>query len=99
MLMNLYPIFRQRRDIERWRATVDLLLCIEPWNAALIGERGMLHYRLGAARAAEADLERYVEAAGTGAAQATARRLLTELRSRGPALDKDAADDRESYRP
>lgn len=93
MLMNLHAIFRHRRDIERWRSVLDLLLCLEPWNATLIGERGMLHYRLGDARAAAADLERYVEAAGAGATQATAMRLLTELKSRTMGMDTKLPDD------
>lgn len=82
MLLNLHTIFRERRDIERWRLVVDLLLCIEPWNAALVGERGMLHYRLGDAEAALADLESYVDAAGTDGAGSGALRLLDQLRSR-----------------
>ncbi|MGI8423711.1 MAG: SirB1 family protein, partial [Chloroflexota bacterium] len=60
MLNNLHVSFRERRDLERWRAVIDLQLCIEPWNAALVGERGMLSYRLGLHREALDDLERYV---------------------------------------
>lgn len=93
MLTNLHHVFRGRRDIERWHTVVDLLLCIEPWNATLIGERGMLHYRLGAVRAAQADLERYVDAAGAEAAGAGALRLLGELRARERALDNDTLND------
>lgn len=93
MLLNLHVVFRERRDIERWRSVVDLLLCIEPWNATLIGERGMLHYRLGDSQAALADLERYVEAAGTGAAQPGALRLLDELRARDLEREQEVQDD------
>ena len=96
MLTNLHHVFRGRRDIPRWRSTVDLLLCLEPWNAGLIGERGMLHYRLGDVRSAQADLERYVDAVGGGTAHTSALRLLDELRARSVVLDKEAADDRES---
>lgn len=82
MLRNLYPTFRTARDIPRWRAVLDLLLCIEPWNAQLVGERGMLHYRLGDPEAALTDLEQYVHAAGRDTASSGALRLLDELRSR-----------------
>ena len=92
MLTNLHHVFRGRRDIERWRSTVDLLLCIEPWNASLIGERGMLHYRLGSTGAAQQDLETYVDAAGTEAAHATALRLLGELRARESGTGQGASE-------
>ncbi len=80
MLNNLHVAFRSARDMERWHATVDLLLRIEPWNATLTGERGMLNYRLGNAPAALDDLERYVEATGRPQVSAGALRLLDELR-------------------
>ena len=94
MLNNLHLVFREQRDIARWHMTVELLLILEPWNAALTGERGMLHYRLGEPRKALADLERYVAALSSdGAAgprlsaapespavSAGALRLLDELR-------------------
>ena len=80
MLNNLHVAFRSARDMERWHATVDLLLRIEPWNATLTGERGMLNYRLGNAAAALDDLERYVEATGRPQVSAGALRLLDELR-------------------
>ncbi len=82
MLNNLHTVFRQRRDHTRWLATVELLLCIEPWNARLVGERGMLHYRLGEPEQALADLERYVNAGEPEAVSSGALRLLDELRLR-----------------
>lgn len=93
MLLNLHVVFREQRDISRWRSVVDLLLCLEPWNATLIGERGMLHYRLGDSQAALADLERYVEATGAGFAPPGALRLLDELRAHDLGLDKEVQDD------
>ncbi|MCC7364227.1 MAG: transglutaminase family protein [Dehalococcoidia bacterium] len=82
MLGNLHVIFRERRDLDRWLAVVELQLAIEPWNAQLVGERGMLHYRLGSHTSALADLERYVGANGPQAVSAGALRLLDELRLR-----------------
>lgn len=82
MLNNLHMIFRDARDLTRWRMVVELLLVIEPWNAALVGERGMLHYRLGAPADALLDLERYVAASGQRSVNSGALRLLDELRLR-----------------
>lgn len=80
MLNNLHIIFRASRDLGRWLQTVDFLLCIEPWNAALVGERGMLNYRLGHPARALQDLERYASAGEAESLTAGARRLLRELR-------------------
>jgi regulator of sirC expression with transglutaminase-like and TPR domain len=80
MLNNLHTVFRASRDLSRWLMTIELLLCIEPWNAALVGERGMLHYRLGRPNNALEDLERYVGAGDAESLTAGARRLLRELR-------------------
>ena len=82
MLRNLHAAFRECRDLDRWRTTVELCLVLEPWNAALVGERGMLHYRLGDPSAALADLQRYVGAAKPDGVSAGALRLLQELRLR-----------------
>lgn len=82
MLNNLHLIFRERRDPGRWLQVVDLLLCIEPWNATLVGERGMLNYRLGRPEQALHDLERYVAAGEPQTVSAGALRLLDELRTR-----------------
>ncbi len=82
MLNNLRAAFRQRRDPARWLATVELALVIEPWNAALVGQRGMLLYRLGRPAEALEDLERYVGAGQRDTVAAGALRLLDELRLR-----------------
>jgi regulator of sirC expression with transglutaminase-like and TPR domain len=91
MLNNLHGIFREARDMDRWLATVELLLRIEPWNATLVGERGMLYYRQGQPERALADLERYVGAAAPGAVSSGARRLLDELRLRQERGSEDLA--------
>ena len=80
MLRNLHMVFRERRDLERWRGVVELSVRLEPWNASLVGERGMLHYRLGDAGLALADLQRYVEATAPESLSNGAVRLLDELR-------------------
>ncbi len=82
MLTNLQILFRDLRDLDRWLAVVELRLRIEPWNAALVGERGMLHYRLGSPALALADLERDGEAGGRAAVGPGAVRLVNQLRSR-----------------
>ena len=80
MLLNLRNTFQEAKDIERWHACVDLLLCIEPWNASLTGERGMLAFRLGDSPGALDDLERYVAATSPETSSGGARRLLQQLR-------------------
>lgn len=80
MLNNLLVIFREERDLERWYAVLELQILLEPWNARLVGERGMLHYRLGRAEPALADLEAYVSATDGPAPSPGALRLLDQLR-------------------
>jgi regulator of sirC expression with transglutaminase-like and TPR domain len=82
MLNNLHVTFRERRDLNRWLATVELQHRLEPWNAAFVGERGMLNYRLGNMEAALTDLERYVSGGAQPDANPGAIRLLDELRLR-----------------
>lgn len=82
MLNNLHAIFRDRRDLERWFAVLELQARLEPWNAALVGERGMLHFRLGRLDDALRDLEAYVSAGDRPEASPGAVRLLDQLRLR-----------------
>lgn len=82
MLNNLHTIFRDRRDLDRWYAVLELQLRLEPWNAALVGERGMLHYRLGRADQAFHDLEAYVASGDRLETSTGAIRLLDQLRLR-----------------
>lgn len=82
MLNNLHINFRNRRDLPRWLDVVELQHRLEPWNAAFVGERGMLNYRLGNMQAAMEDLEAYVLAADTPRTNTSAIRLLDQLRLR-----------------
>ena len=82
MLNNLHSTFRERRDLQRWLAVVELQLRLEPWNALLVGERGMLLYRTGDLEGALRDLERYVSAGDAPEANPRALRLLDQLRLR-----------------
>ncbi|GAB4337688.1 MAG: SirB1 family protein [Dehalococcoidia bacterium] len=82
MLNNLRAAYRVHRDISRWLDTVELQIRLEPWNASLVGERGMLRYRLGQHHLALHDLERYVGASERETAHRGAVRLLDELRLR-----------------
>jgi regulator of sirC expression with transglutaminase-like and TPR domain len=83
MLRNLQLAFRQAGDTRRRLDVVELWLRLEPWNATLVGERGMLQYRLGRPDRALIDLQRYVEAAAPESVSGPARRLLEHLRLRG----------------
>lgn len=80
MLNNLLMVFREQRDLERWYSVLELQLRLEPWNTNLVGERGMLHYRLGRMEAALEDLEVYVSASEGEVASRGALRLLDQLR-------------------
>ena len=82
MLNNLHALFRQQSDPRAWRETVELLLELQPWDTNLIGERGMLNYRLGRHEQALTDLEQYAAATGEQALSTGARRLLDDLRLR-----------------
>lgn len=82
LLANLRASYRERTDLERWFAAVELALVLEPWNGRLYGERGLLHYRMHRYEEALADLERYAALEGQGSLRAGALRLLGELRAR-----------------
>ena len=88
MLNNLHVTYRERRDLQRWLAVVELQLRLEPWNSMLVGERGMLHYRLGDLEGAMRDLEAYVSAAQLPEANPGALRLLDQLRLRYGGLEE-----------
>ena len=81
MLTNLRRSYRQTADFDRWLVAADLQLQIEPWNVSLVGERGMLNYRLGNVHEAETDLERFVDADTDRASEVGATRLLDRIRS------------------
>lgn len=80
MLHNLHGIYRGLEDRDNLLHVVELLVRLEPWNAGLYGERGLLHYRLGNASRAVDDLERYLSQPGPESAAPYARRALSELR-------------------
>lgn len=82
MLNNLHVVYRERRDLACWLAVVELQHRLEPWNAVLVGERGMLHYRLGNLEDAMNDLEAYVAATDRPEMNPGAIRLLDQLRLR-----------------
>ncbi len=66
MLRNLHLMFREKQDVGRRLDVVELSLRLEPWNATLVGERGMLYYRLGEPGRALDDLQQYVGAVSPG---------------------------------
>ncbi len=81
MLVNLCVAYQGTGDSQRWVAALGFRLRLEPWNAALYLERGLLHYQQGEEALALADLERYV---GSGEPDLNPRalRVLDTLRSR-----------------
>lgn len=84
MLVNLCVAYQGMGDAARWVAALGFRLRLEPWNAALYLERGLLHYQQGEEALALTDLERYVEG-GEPDLSPRALRILDDLRSRlGP---------------
>jgi len=81
MLTNLRRSYRQMADYDRWLSAVVLQLQIEPWNVSLVGERGMILYRLGDVHGAERDLECFVDADAARAHEVGAARLLDRIRT------------------
>jgi regulator of sirC expression with transglutaminase-like and TPR domain len=63
MLTNLKQVYSQREDWDRALAAVERILLLNPDQPAEVRDRGAIHLRRGALRAAEADLERYTELA------------------------------------
>ena len=81
MLVNLCVAYQGEGDPQRWVAALGFRLRLEPWNAALYLERGLLSFQQGEEALALADLERYV---GSGESDVNPRalRVLDTLRSR-----------------
>lgn len=81
MLVNLCGAYQSEGDAPRWIEALGFRLRLEPWNAALYLERGLLHFQQGEEALALADLERYV---GSGEADLSPRalRILDHLRLR-----------------
>ena len=81
MLVNLCVAYQGAGDAARWIAALGFRLRLEPWNAALYLERGLLRYQQGEEALALADLERYV---GSGEPDMSPRamRVLDNLRAR-----------------
>ena len=81
MLVNLCVAYQGMGDASRWVAALGFRLRLEPWNASLYLERGLLHYQQGEEALALADLEQYV---GSGEPDLSPRalRVLDNLRLR-----------------
>lgn len=80
MLHNLHAIYRSVEDRDCLLPVVEFLVRLEPWNPALYGERGLIHYRNGDAGLAVSDLERFLMASEPQSATPYAQRALDELR-------------------
>lgn len=81
MLVNLCVAYQGMGDAPRWIAALGFRLRLEPWNAALYLERGLLYYQQGEEALALADLERYVDSGETNLSP-QAIRVLDDLRTR-----------------
>ncbi|HET9930755.1 MAG TPA: tetratricopeptide repeat protein [Polyangiaceae bacterium] len=79
MLMNLRGIYAARADSGRLLAVLDHLIDLMPEAADEVRDRGFLCARLGAPRAAVADLRRYVDALPHAGDVAEVRRAIERL--------------------
>lgn len=86
MLGNLKANHLQRKDFVRSLAVVDRLVHIEPGNPLWLRDRGALYQRLDCARAATADLERYLELAPDDSEADVIRETIVKLRRDAPTL-------------
>ncbi len=81
MLMNLKSMYRERREMQRCRDAVELLLVLTPWAAAEWRDFGLLSGYLGAGAAAQTALSRYLELAPDAADADSIRARLDALNS------------------
>jgi regulator of sirC expression with transglutaminase-like and TPR domain len=63
MLTNLKQIYTQGEDWPRALGVVERLLLLQPNRPSEVRDRGLIHLRRGALRAAHDDLERYIQLA------------------------------------
>jgi regulator of sirC expression with transglutaminase-like and TPR domain len=86
MLGNLKANHLQRKDFGRSLAVVDRLVHLEPGNPLWLRDRGALYQRLECARAAVADLERYLELAPDDPEHDVIRETIVKLSRNAPTL-------------
>ena len=82
MLMNLRGIYASRADYPRLLLVIDRFLDLMPESTEELRDRGYLHARLGAAEAAVADLEAYVDRLPHAGDVAEVRQAILKLRGR-----------------
>jgi regulator of sirC expression with transglutaminase-like and TPR domain len=86
MLGNLKANYLQRKDFVRSLAVVDRLVNLDPANPLWLRDRGALYQRLDCARAAVADLERYLELAPDDPENDVIRETIVKLHRNAPTL-------------
>jgi len=86
MLGNLKANYLQRKDFVRSLAVVDRLVHLDPRNPLWLRDRGALYQRLDCARAAIADLERYLESAPDDPEGDVIRETIVKLTRHAPTL-------------
>ena len=86
MLGNLKANHLQRKDFVRTLAVVDRLVHLEPGNPLWLRDRGALYQRLDCARAAVADLERYLVLAPDDPERDVIRETIVKLSRNAPTL-------------
>jgi regulator of sirC expression with transglutaminase-like and TPR domain len=87
MLHNLRRIYLARSDDVRAYWVLDRILLLAPGRLEALRDRGLVSLRLGAAAAAERDLEAYLERAPASPDVDEVRRVLAALRGRRPLVN------------
>jgi regulator of sirC expression with transglutaminase-like and TPR domain len=87
MLLNLKILYEKEHDFHRALRAQNSLLCLRPDDAALLRERGLLHFRIACFAEACADLEAYLERAPHAPDADTVRRQMPKLRSLSPVMN------------
>lgn len=87
MLQNLKRTYLERKDDVRAFWVLDRILLLSPGQQEALRDRGFVSARLGAAAAAERDLEEYLARSPAPADEAEVRRVLAGLRGRPPLVN------------
>jgi regulator of sirC expression with transglutaminase-like and TPR domain len=87
MLLNPKVLYEKEHDFHRALRAQHSLLCLRPDEAALLRERGLLHFRIACFAEARADLEAYLERAPRAPDADTVRRQMPKLRSLSPVMN------------
>ncbi len=82
MLYNMKALYLKRLDFRRALGTVELILCVFPWDLDELRDRGMIQDRLGNDEPAQRDLDLYLRYRPEARDARAVRRTLEAIRAR-----------------